>query len=190
MTGGHGSGLRARVRARFSGVGQSANERGFTLIETVITVWILGLVSTTFVAVLFGMTTSAYTQDRVAAGDAEVRRAADWVSAKQYIPCAGSTGAALAIDYLGGFARTSGFTYDVTVRFSSRVFQSGLYNTQVGRDGWKADNPATWPEFVSDSPGGTCPDSDSNIQEATVVVTFDDGAIQGSQSATVMKRNE
>jgi type II secretory pathway pseudopilin PulG len=190
MTGGHGSGLRARVRARFTEERHSANERGFTLVETVITVWILGLVSTTFIAVLFGMTSAAYTQDRVAAVDAEVRRAADWISAKQYIPCAGSTGAAPATDYLGGFARTAGFTYGVTVKFSNRVFQSGLYNTQLGRDGWDPTEPATSMQFVSTSPGGTCPNSDSNIQEATVVVTFDDGAIQGSQSAIVMKRNE
>jgi len=189
MTGGQRSGLRARVRAMWEQK-EPADERGFSLVEMVITVWILGLVSTTFIAVLFGMTTAAYTQDRVAAVDAEVRRAADWVSAKQYIPCAGTTGAAPALDYLGGFATTSGYTYDVTVRFSQRVFQSGLYKAQLGGDGWKADEPATSMVFDSTSPGGTCPNSDSNIQEVRVAVTLDDGAIQGAQSATVMKRNE
>ena len=189
MTGGHGSGLRARVRARFSGVGQPADERGFTLIETVITVWILGLVSTTFIAVLFGMTSAAYTQDRVAAVDAEVRRAADWISAKDYLICAGATGATPASEYLGGFATTTGYSYAVTVRFSQRVFGSGLYN-QLGGDGWNPNQPDSSMVFGSTSPGGTCPNTDSNIQEVTVAVTLDDGALRGTQSATVMKRNE
>jgi prepilin-type N-terminal cleavage/methylation domain-containing protein len=189
MTGGHGSGLRARVRARSRRIAKGSDAAGFSLIEVVITLWILGLVSTTFIAVLFGMTSAAYTQDRVAAVDAEVRRAADWISAKSYIICAGATGATPASEYLGGFATTTGYSYDVTVQFSQIVFASGLYNAHTGGDGWNADEPSSV-TFDATSPGGTCPNTDSNIQEVTVAVTLDDGALRGTQSATVMKRNE
>lgn len=88
MTGGHGSGLRARVHARFSGVGQPADERGFTLIEILIAVVLLGTMTVAMIGALYGIGYVSSQQRAISVAEAEGRRLVEQIRSLSYVPCA------------------------------------------------------------------------------------------------------
>jgi type II secretory pathway pseudopilin PulG len=71
-----------------------AAERGLTLVELLITVWIMGAVMVTLIGALFTMTKASDFQRRLAAVDVELRHYAEALRSATYLPCAGQTDAA------------------------------------------------------------------------------------------------
>lgn len=90
MTDGHGSARRAR--AWFLDGDQPSSERGFSLIEVLMAVVILGMTSTTMMGAIFATERSSQLQRASALADAEMRRFADWVQQRDYTPCADPMG--------------------------------------------------------------------------------------------------
>lgn len=87
MTDGHGSGLRARVHAWFSLRWQSPDERGFSLIEILIAVVLLGALTVGMVGSLYTLTYVSGQQRSISVAEAEGRRLVEQIRAHQYVTC-------------------------------------------------------------------------------------------------------
>ncbi len=86
MTDGHGSGLRARVRA-ISQRHEQTDERGFTLIEILIAVVLLGALTVGMVGSLYAITRISAQQRSISVAEAEGRRLVEQLRALQYVEC-------------------------------------------------------------------------------------------------------
>lgn len=164
---------RRRGRARGAG---GHDERGVTLVEIALTVVLLGLVVVTLVSTLFTMTAAADRQRRIALGDAELRRYAEWLRARPYAVCATA-----GEDSPYGFAALA--DADVPPGLDARVVQVLL---------WRYDDPTAglageWTEVRSDcgAPGGQV---DEGLQNVVVELTVGTGDGSSTRTVSVVKR--
>jgi type II secretory pathway pseudopilin PulG len=83
VTAGRGNGRRERARAqrRRENV---AGERGYTLVETLSSVWILGAVMVSLIGAVLVMTSASDMQRRASEAETELQRLVDAVRAKPY----------------------------------------------------------------------------------------------------------
>ena len=79
--------MRGRAWARLQHRRPAPSERGFTLVEMLITVWILGAVMVALMGALFTMVRTSSLEQQRALGETEVRHLAELVLAEPYIPC-------------------------------------------------------------------------------------------------------
>jgi prepilin-type N-terminal cleavage/methylation domain-containing protein len=185
MTGGHGSGLRARVRAIRRWNTAEPDASGFTLVETLISVVILGMVSTTFMGGLILMERGSAMQRASAAADMEMRRYTDWIQTVTYASCAQPG------HYVTGFA---GSTAQLTAAIDTS--QGGgegiLFSQQLSYSGVVADEDGfgTGSKNMTFVPraSSTCPSSDPGAQRIFLKVTYNDGSINVVRTASIVKR--
>jgi prepilin-type N-terminal cleavage/methylation domain-containing protein len=144
-----------------------ASDAGFSLVEIVITIAIVGI---TFSAILGGLITSitvSALQRQEATADTIVRSAAELVKDSEQNPyrnCAGTGAYSLT-----GLSIPSGFSVQIT---------------HVAYWSWDGQPvPATY--AVGFQPN--CPSQDHGIQQITVAATSSDG--QATESVQVIKRN-
>jgi prepilin-type N-terminal cleavage/methylation domain-containing protein len=151
------------ARPRTLSCGASGSEAGFSLIEILITITIVGV---TFTALLGGMLvsiTSSALHRKEATADSVARDAAEWVKdsvQNPYRPCNASYS-------LNGFTVPSGFSASIT-----------------GVEYWNGTPPtggAYSPTFSS-----SCPSSDHGLERITVRATSSDG--QATETVQVLKR--
>jgi prepilin-type N-terminal cleavage/methylation domain-containing protein len=98
----------------------AADERGFTLIETLITVWILGAVITAMMLALITVVRVSDQNSRTTLAEQELRRYAEVIRSLDYIPCesdpdvVGSYQANADQAYVdAGYTRPAGAQYSV-----------------------------------------------------------------------------
>jgi prepilin-type N-terminal cleavage/methylation domain-containing protein len=84
VTAGLGSGRRARALWEHFSSPRARNESGFTLIEIMITVWIMGALMVCFIGALFTMTKASDVARSRAEGEAELRHLEDTITAAPY----------------------------------------------------------------------------------------------------------
>src|SRR5262249_34700757 len=102
----------------------NAPEGGFTLVEMLITVWIMGAVTVALMGSLFTMTTASDYERRNAVVETELRHYVDAINAAPYVPCA--TTAAYAPATVG---YTNGANAGVTASVNSvLVWQQAAAN--------------------------------------------------------------
>jgi prepilin-type N-terminal cleavage/methylation domain-containing protein len=190
MTDGHGSGLRARVRAfrRRNAAGSDAG--GFTLIETLISVVILGMISTTFMGGLILMERGSAMQRASAAADMEMRRYMDWIQSVTYTSCANPASG----HYVTGFVASDATVLTSAIDTSQGSGEGILFSQQLSYSGVVADDDlfGTGPKNMTFVPraSSTCPTSDPGAQRIFLKVTYNDGSINVVRTASVVKRYE
>lgn len=214
MTDGHGSGLRARVRVLLRRRLATADERGFSLVEILITLTLLGMIVTSFMSALTLTVSSAARQQQVALAEGEARRAADYIQSQTYRTCgdtilADTTGAGIGLGYTDQLPATS-FTggghqvllsipqFWVTTRDSAGGLVAGTDpNSQLVkiRDD---DAPGTVSYAGASNPcnpwdcdaNATTPDAscDFGLQKMTIRASVDNGAVV--RDITLVKRKD
>jgi Tfp pilus assembly protein PilV len=85
---GQGSRRAGRRRRLFTSRQRGADERGVTLVEVVITIWILGAVMVTMSSALFSVIKTSDLARRQALAEVELRHYAEAIRQAPYIPCA------------------------------------------------------------------------------------------------------
>jgi prepilin-type N-terminal cleavage/methylation domain-containing protein len=112
VTAGLGSGRRARALwERFCSPRARNEESGFTLVEIMITVWIMGALMVAFMGALLSMTKASDTARRITLAETEMRHFSEAIKNAPYVPCATGT------DYSNMYpisARPYGSASDVT----------------------------------------------------------------------------
>ena len=160
MTGGHGSGLRARVRARFSGVGQPADERGLSLIEILIAVVLLGAMTVGLVGSLYSISAISSQQRSISVAEAEGRRLVEQIRALQYVQCpADDLDADESVRYPLVFNPGDSTTGKITAEITSIEYWDGT--------GLSATSSTSSPHFTE-----TCT-RDCGLQKISLQVTAD-----------------
>jgi type II secretory pathway pseudopilin PulG len=92
VTAGLGSGRRARARRTDPVAVERAREQGFTLVETLITVWIMDAIMVALIGALFTMTRASDIARKRTLGEAALRDFEEAVQEYPYQPCAFQTG--------------------------------------------------------------------------------------------------
>src|SRR3974390_2072341 len=92
MTARLGSGLFGRVVPRVGRAGRRPAERGYSLVEILVTVWIMGGVMVALFGALFSTITASDLQNRTTLVETELRHYSEAVNAAVYHPCASSSG--------------------------------------------------------------------------------------------------
>ena len=87
MAAGTGTGLLGRAWRRLQLRRPLSDERGFTLIEMVVTVWILGAVIVALSGALFTSIRFSGLEQQKATAEVELRKAVEAVRAAPYVPC-------------------------------------------------------------------------------------------------------
>jgi prepilin-type N-terminal cleavage/methylation domain-containing protein len=99
------------------------DERGYTLVEMLVTVWILGAVMTALCAALFTMSKSSDYNRRLTLAETELRAYAEALQAAPYVPCEGMSGVANGSGYVNPGYRA----YEAHIDNGSPV--AGVYTT-------------------------------------------------------------
>jgi prepilin-type N-terminal cleavage/methylation domain-containing protein len=146
------------LRARASD--DDAIERGFTLVEMLITVWILGAVIVTMCGAIFTMIKGSDYANRTTLAETELRRYADAVRAAPYQDCAGVPGYANSDDYAATRSAPTAGTIDTApvVHF----WKSGA-----------TDDVSTW---LDNTNGNNGVQDGTHCNSSGIVATGDTGA--------------
>ena len=168
VTAGLGSSLGSRIRLSRPSPDRGAKEQGFTLVEMLITVAILGVVAVAMFGAIFTSVKASDLANRRTIAETELRRYAEYVRAANYSPCA-------AVSSYPN--TTSGTPYTKgNASVTSATVQSVRYWTTSGDSG-----------FVPNNFASTCPTSDQGLQQLTLQVTV--GSSPSIQlSTTIVKR--
>jgi hypothetical protein len=142
VTAGSGSPRARRFRRGASASADARTERGLTLIETLISVWIIGAVMVAMSGALFTMAKASSNNATRSKWDLEFARYVELVRAAPYIPCAGANGQP-TYDVKSGYVAPTGATVasavalwqqisptDTTVNTANLAF--GLINNVPG----------------------------------------------------------
>jgi prepilin-type N-terminal cleavage/methylation domain-containing protein len=202
--------LLGRAWARLQHRRPASSERGFTLIEMLIAVWIIGAILVAMVGGLFTMIRASDLSRRQALVESEVRRYAEAIRAAPYHACAASTGSAgQSYPDLTGWNGYPGYGY--TPSNVSYVPNTSITSTSAVVGEWWAANDSASPiptTFEADGPappatpttpgwvylffvtgGKDCNPpalaTDDGLQQITVTVTENGGL---SATAVIYKR--
>jgi prepilin-type N-terminal cleavage/methylation domain-containing protein len=205
MAAGLGSGRRARARRTCPVAVERASEQGFTLVEILISVWIMGALMVVFMGALLVMTKSSDLSRRTTFAETELRHFVEAVQNAPYVPCAAPS------DYTNMY-HSSYSTSDITYSLDSSGVQfwdpyfaaapdapggpdSDAPQTFKSLTQFKSD-VTTWNNNSSNNGGvtvascvtGAVPSGDAGTQEVTLQVTV----LQGSSltlTQQVIKRD-
>jgi type II secretory pathway pseudopilin PulG len=172
MTDGHGSGLRARVRA-FWQRREPAGERGITLVEILVGVVVLGALTVAMVGSLYTISYVSDQQRNISVAEAEGRRLVEQIRALGYVKCpADANDADQSVRYPMVFNPGDNASGLLTAQITSIEYWDGT--------GLSATSAKSQPNFTS-----TCT-RDCGLQKISLRVTTQD-----SQANFVFfKRNE
>lgn len=142
---------------------------GFTLLEVLLTVFLMSTAFLVVLGALFTTITAADTHRRISTSQAVVRDLAEYVKSQNYLECTGTNWPTYDIS---GFSAPPGYTPSI-------YFVPAI---------WNGDNPATFtPPHLDDPQPPTCPAQDLGVQRITVQVTT---VKHVTEKLTVLKRRQ
>jgi prepilin-type N-terminal cleavage/methylation domain-containing protein len=189
VTAGLGSGRRVRAlwERRSSPRARHDAQDGFTLVEILISVWIMGGVMVALMGALFSLSRASDLQRKTSLAETELRHYVEQTMATPYVPCAGESGYGTYPAYAPsdssystiatGSLAVNGFWYsaagDPSANFGSVAFYNGWFTPKICVPANKNDTGAqklTLTVTVSD-PGG----SGTSVTKSQTIVKRDDG---------------
>jgi hypothetical protein len=180
--------------------GAAADERGLSLVECLITVWILGAVVTAISGALFVMIRASDLDRRRALVETELRRYSEAIRGAEYVECATNwdhaepSYAPAAVAHVPDASVAAGLRY--RVRFLFRGEDHGDHLIDPARFVPAADDVRPAPSEALRAASGTrdlcdvtddAAPTDDGVQEITITVA-DGGAPAARATTTILKR--
>jgi type II secretory pathway pseudopilin PulG len=158
VTAGLGSGRGAF--ARRSRDANARDEEGFTLVEILITLWIMGAVMVALIGALFTMTKASDLSKRTTIAETELRRYAEAVRAVPYTACQDADTYETAITNAGLYTPPTGFTVTPNIVSVKYWTKGSSFNSSA---------------FVATHPScdGTANETDDGAQQFAITVQLD-----------------
>ena len=200
MTAGLGSGQFGRVFTRRGRRCRRPDERGYSLVEILVTVWIMGGVMVALFGALFSTITASDLQNRTTLVETELRHYSEAVNAAVYHPCASSSGVTPIsyaytpqnVGYVPDATVTASWTWSSTVTLWNKSADAGS-PIPAHFDGDLSATAPAWQLREFFSSGASCDHTkgyapDDGMEQITLTVT-DGGSPPISKSTTIIKRD-
>ena len=165
------------MRARRCRADEARSEAGFTFIEIMISVWLMGALMVTLVMAVLVMTRTGDINRQTASAEIELRHYAEAVRITTYVPCATSTTA--------GYGTPPGYAKGDTTAVASVV--SVMYHDTTSTDPFLSTTSTN--TVPASSPNSTCSQSAGVRDDGVQLITLQMKVGFISRTTTIIKRS-